>query len=175
MPLPWEQGLSWMLANRAKIFRYLFIPQVLVAAVFLSFSYATGKVHARLLISSARTQGTIVGFRSALISHRSTTGDADWSTIYEPLIEFSADGRLFRVQEWKGSVSRTGLGSSVPIIYDPADPSVAMLDRGPSNWIPWAPCLGIGVFLALVSLKGFLVFVFQQNPEPAVGPQTTGD
>jgi len=175
MPLPLEQGLTWMLANREKIFRYLFIPQFLVAALFLSFSYATGKVHARLLLRSARTQGTIVGFRSALISHRSNSGGSRWSTIYEPLVEFSANGRVFHIQEWQGSESRVGLGSSVPIIYEPADPSVAMLDRGPSNWFPWAPCFVIGLILALVSLKGFFLFLFQQNPEPAVGAQTNGD
>lgn len=174
MPAPVEQVISRIVANREKIIRYLFIPQFLAAAVFLTFSYGTGKVHARLLLRSVRTQGTIVGFRSALISHRSSTGNDDWSTIYEPRVEFNANGRVFQIQEWKGSASRTGLGSFVPIIYDPADPSVAMLDRGPSNWLPWAPCLGIGVILALASLKGLFVFVFQQNPEPAVTEQTSG-
>lgn len=169
-----QQQVAWMLANREKILRYAFIPQFLAAAVFLSFSYGTGKVHARLLLRSARTQGTIVDFRSALISHRSGSSSSYWSTIYEPLVEFTANGREFRVQEWKGSESRVGLGSSVPVLYDPEDPSVAMLDRGPSNWLPWAPFFVIGVILALASLKGLFLFLFQRDPAHAPGAQTTG-
>jgi uncharacterized protein DUF3592 len=145
-----EDKVAWVLANRETIFRYLFIPQFLAAAVFLSFAYGTGKVHARLLFRSAQAQGTIVGFKSARISDRSATnGLNSMTTIYEPLIEFTVNGRVFRVQEWKGSESRVGLGSSVPVIYDPLDPSIAMLDRGLSNWLPWAPCFAIGLVVGL--------------------------
>jgi hypothetical protein len=98
MTFPQEQ-VAWALANNEKIFRYIFIPQFLAAAIFLSFGYATGKVHARLLFRSARTQGTIVGFKSALISHRSSSGSSNYSTIYEPLIEFTVNDHVFRVQE----------------------------------------------------------------------------
>ena len=170
MPFP-QQQVAWMLANREKIFRYAFIPQFLAAAVFLSFSYGTGKAHARLLFRSSRTQGTIVSFRSTLISRRSGSSSSYW-TIYEPLVEFTVSDRVFRFQEWKGSESRVGLGSSVPVIYDPANPSVAMLDRGFGNWFPWAPCFVIGLILALASIKGFFVFLFQRNPERVPGIQT---
>jgi hypothetical protein len=159
LPFPQEQ-VAWMLTNREKIFRYIFIPQLLAAAIFLSFAYGTGKVHARLLFRRARTQGTIVSFKPALISHRSGSGTSSYSTIYEPLIEFTVNDRVFRVQEWKGSQSRAGLGWSVPVIYDPADPSVGMLDRGPSNWLPWAPCFAVGLVVGLASLKGLFVFLF---------------
>jgi uncharacterized protein DUF3592 len=166
MAFPQEQ-VAWVLANREKIFRYLFIPQFLAAALFLSFAYATGKVHAHLLFRSARTQGTVVAFKSALISHRSGTGSTSYSTIYEPLIEFSANDRVVRVQEWKGSESRVGLGSSVPVIYDPLDPSIAMLDRGLTNWLPWAPFFAIGLVVGLASLKGFFVFLSVRPSSPA--------
>jgi hypothetical protein len=155
-----QEHVAWVLANRERIARYIFIPQLLAAAIFLSFAYGTGKVHARLLFRSARTQGTIVDFRPALISHRSSSGNSSYSTIYEPLVEFRVNDRAFRVQEWKGSESRVGLGSSVAVIYDPADPSVAMLDRGPSNWLPWAPCFAVGLVVGLASLKGLFVFLF---------------
>lgn len=170
MAFPQEQ-VAWLLANRGQIFRYFFIPQLLAAVIFLSFSYATGKVHARLLFRSALTQGKIVGSKSAVISHRrSGSGDTFYSTIYEPLVEYTANDRVFRVQEWKGSKSTVALGSSVPVIYDPADPSVAMLDRGLANWIPWAPCFGIGLILAMASLRGFFAFLFQPSPESALAP-----
>lgn len=170
MAFPQEQ-VAWILANREKIFRYLFIPQLLTAAIFLSFSYATGKVHAHLLFKSARTQGKIVGFKPAVISHRhSGSSDTFYSTIYEALIEYTANDRMFRVQEWKGSESRVELGSPVPVIYDPADPAVAMLDRGLANWLPWAPCFGIGLILALASIRGLFAFLFQPTPEGAPVP-----
>ncbi|HKD50739.1 MAG TPA: DUF3592 domain-containing protein [Candidatus Acidoferrum sp.] len=167
MPFPQEQ-VAWLLANRERISRYIFIPQLLAAAIFLSFAYSTGKVHARLLFRSARTQGTIVDFKSALISHRSSSGSSSYSTIYEPLVEFAVNDRTFHVQEWKGSESRAGIGSSAPVIYDPVDPSVAMLDRGPSNWLPWAPCFVIGLVVGLASLKGFFVFLFARPSSPVV-------
>jgi hypothetical protein len=166
MAFPQEQ-VAWLLANREKISRYIFIPQFLAAAIFLSFACGTGKVHAHLLLRSARTQGTIVNFKSALISHRSSSSSSYYSTIYQPLVEFTVNDRVFRVQEWKGSESRVGLGLSVSVIYDPADPSVAMLDRGPSNWLPWAPCFAIGVLVGLASLKGFFVFLFARPTSPA--------
>src|SRR5882724_10186839 len=50
IPFPQEQ-VAWALANRARIFRYYFIPQFLAAALFLSFAHATGRVHARLLLT----------------------------------------------------------------------------------------------------------------------------
>ena len=79
MPFPQEQ-VAWLLANRERIFRYIFIPQFLAAVVFLTFAYATGKVHARLLFRSAQTQGTIVAFKTAQISHRSGSSNY-YSTI----------------------------------------------------------------------------------------------
>jgi len=168
MASPQEQ-VAWLLANRERISRYIFIPQLLAAAIFLSFAYATGKVHAHLLFRSARTQGTIVGFKSARISDRTATGGFNGtSTIYEPVIEFTMNDDVFRVQEWKGSESRVGLGWSVPVIYDPANPSVAMLDRGVWNWLPWAPCFAIGVVLALASLRGLFVFFFARPGSPAI-------
>ena len=169
MPFPLQQ-VAWLLANRERIFRYIFIPQFLAAALFLSFAYGTGKVHAPLLFRSARTQGTIVNFKPALISYRSSSGSTSYSTIYEPLVEFTANDRVFRVQEWKGSESRVGLGWSVPVIYDPADPSVAMLDRGLSNWLPWAPFFVIGLIVGLASLKGLFAFMFAAPRSPAVTP-----
>jgi hypothetical protein len=167
LPFPQEQ-VAWALANRERISRYIFIPQLLAAAIFLIFAYGTGKVHARLLSRSARTQGTIVSFKPALISHRSSSGTSSYSTIYEPLVEFAVNNRVFRVQEWKGSESRVGLGWSVPVIYDPADPSVAMLDRGLWNWLPWAPFFAIGLVVGLASLKGLFVFLFAPPRSPAI-------
>jgi hypothetical protein len=147
-----------MLANRERILRWMFIPQLLAAALFLTFSYSTGKVHAHLLLHSARTTGKIIALKPARI-RESSSGSAFYTTIYEPLVEFAAGDRTFSVQEWKGSTTSAGIGSAVPVLYDPANPSIAMMDRGLSNWIPWTIFFIIGLPVALAGLKGFLVFL----------------
>ena len=158
MPFPQEQ-VEWLLANREKIFRYIFIPQLLAAVLFLSFGYATGRVHAHLFFKGALTRGTIVGLKPVLFNRRSSSGSNWYTTIYEPTVEFTTNDRVVRFQEFKGSESRAGLGWSVPVLYDPADPAVAMIDRGFWNWLPWAPFFAIGLILALASLKGLFRFL----------------
>jgi hypothetical protein len=169
MPFPQNQ-VAWLLANREKIARYLFIPQFLAAALFLSFAYGTGRVHAHLLFKGARTRGTIVDLKPVKFSNRSSSGSTWYTTIYEPLVEFNAGDRVVRFQEWKGSESRVGMGWSVPVIYDPADPSFAMIDRGSWNWLPWAPCFVIGLPVALASLKGFFAFFTRRPRTPDLSP-----
>jgi hypothetical protein len=169
MPFPQEQ-IVWILANRARILRYYFIPQLLVAALFLGFAYRTGKTHARLLSTGARTQGQIVALKPVRFESRSSSGSVRVSTIYEPTVEFTANDRLVRFEEWKGSESNGGLGGVVPVIYDPSDPSYAMMDRGWWNWLPWAPCFAVGFIVGLAALKGLLVFLFRPAPEPAPSP-----
>jgi uncharacterized protein DUF3592 len=167
MAFPQEQ-FAWALANRKKIFGYAFIPQFLAAALFLSFAYGTGHVHAHLLFKGTQTRGTIVDLKPVKLSNRSSSGSNWYTTIYEPLVEFNAGDRMVRFQEWKGSESKVGLGWSVPVIYDPADPSVAMLDRGLWNWLPWAPFFAVGLVVGLASLKGLFVFLFVRPSSPAV-------
>lgn len=169
MPVPQDQ-VAWLIANREKIARYMFIPQFLAAAVFLSFAYGTGHVHAHLLFKGARTSGTIIALKPVQMSNRSSNGTQSYYTIYEPLVEFSAGDRIVRFQEWKGSRSNAGLGLSVPVLYDPADPSIAMLDHGPSNWLPWAPCFLIGLPVAFASLKGFFAFFIRRAPAADLSP-----
>ena len=164
MPFPQDQ-VAWLLANREKMARYMFLPQFLAAAVFLCFAYGTGHVHAHLLFKGSSTRGTIVDFR--VVHFRQTSGSA---TIYEPIVEFPVGDRLVRFQEFKGSESRVGLGWSVPVLYDPADPSFAMMDRGFWNWLPWAPCFLIGLPVAFASLKGFLAFFIRRAPAAELSP-----
>ena len=169
MPFPQDQ-VARLLANRDKIARYLFIPQFLAAALFLTFSYVTGNVHAHLLLKGTRTRGTIIALKPVQMSNRSSTGLTNYYTIYEPLVEFNAGDRVVRFQEWKGSASNAGLGWSVPVIYDPAKPSVAMVDRGPSNWLPWAPCFLIGLPVAFASIKGLFALFIRRAPAADLSP-----
>jgi hypothetical protein len=43
-----------------------------------------------------------------------------------------------------------------------------MIDRPFWNWIPWAPALAMGAFLALVSLKGLFAFLAFAPPASSV-------
>jgi hypothetical protein len=172
MPFPQEQ-VAWVLANREKIFRYYFIPQALAALLFLSFSYVTGKDHAHLLLSAARTQGVIVGLKPVRMQSRSNSGGTAFvQTVYLPAVEFRAGDRVVHFQEWKGSASNGGLGLSVPVLYDPANPAIAMIDRSYWNWLPWAPCFAIGLILALASIKGLFAFLFHRAPLPVETPSS---
>jgi hypothetical protein len=173
MPFPQDQ-VAWALANREKIFRYYFIPQALAALLFLSFSYTTGKDHAHLLLGASRTQGVIVGLKPVSIqTHSSGGGSSTFTkTVYLPAVEFRAGDRLIHFQEWKGRSFNAGLGSSVPVLYDPANPSIAMIDRSYWNWLPGAPCFAIGLILALASIKGLFAFLSPRTPAPAESPSS---
>jgi hypothetical protein len=168
MPFPQDQ-IAWLAANRDRVARYMFIPQLLVALLFLGFAYRTGSVHARLLFRSAQTRGRIVSFRSVrMSSHSSATSRlSDTDMINLPLIEFPANDHVVRFEEWKAANSDPGVGALVPVLYDPSDTSIAMMDRGPLNWLPWAPCAAIGLLLALAALKGLFVFLFSSSRSPA--------
>ena len=60
MPFPQSQ-IDWMLANRAKILRYAFMPQFFAAVTLLSVAYFTGKTDIHLLLKGARTTGDKIG------------------------------------------------------------------------------------------------------------------
>jgi hypothetical protein len=169
MPYPQDQ-VAWILANREKISRYAFIPQALVAFLFLGFAYNTGKVHAHVLLRGARTQGIIVGLKPVRMQSSGSTTFA--KTIYEPTVKFRAGDRLVVFQEWKVQSSAGGLGWPVPVLYDPANPSYAMIDRSYLNWLPWAPCFFIGLILAMSSIKGVFAFLPQREPAPIMSPSS---
>ena len=127
-----------------------------------------------LLLKGARTQGKIVGFQKRVFyanRNRISTGTPG-RNVYLPVVEFEAEGVLARFEERKLVPSGEGVGWSVPVLYDPANPSVAMIDRYNWNWLPWGPALAIAVLLLLTSIKGLFLFLFQQNPEPTPGIQT---
>jgi hypothetical protein len=55
-----------------------------------------------------------------------------------------------RFQDWLASNSRGG--GQVDVLYNQDRPETAMIDRTVMNWIPWAPMLGIGLFLLIAGL-----------------------
>jgi hypothetical protein len=173
MPVSQDQ-VDWIRANGARLVRCVFIPQLLVALVLLGLSYRTGKDFVHLLRKGARTQGKIVGFQPVLIqTHRnpSSTGSLG-RMIYLPVVEFRVNDRLVRFREQKLLPNGEGVGWSVTILYDPSDPSIAMVDRASWNWLPWAPFFAMGFVVGLAGLKGFFDFLFRQSPELNLSPSS---
>ena len=151
----------WLAANREKILRYAFVFQFLAALPFLLFAYSTGQVHTRLLLKGAATTGTVVA--SVPVQFASGSNPASSRrTSYEAVVVFLVGEDQFRFQEWKATKVAPTLGTRVSVIYDPADPDVAMVDRGYLNYLPWAPCAVIGLFLLIVAIKGLLTLIFRR-------------
>jgi len=153
LPFP-EELVASLLNNKDKILRYAFIAQAIAALIFLALGYYMGKDHFHLIREGVRTQGRVVGYKQK--NFRDTEGNRSYGdTAFMPLVEFQAGGHVVRFQDWKGSSSTGVLGGPVTVLYDPSVPSVAMIDRPVWNWIPWAPTFLAGMFLALVSIKGW--------------------
>jgi hypothetical protein len=172
MPFPQPQ-VEWMIANRARILRYVFLPQLIVAVIFLTFAYFTGKTEVHLLLNGAHTRGKIVGFqRRELHTYRNPSSTGRYGRIvYLPIVEFEAQGNVARFEERKLVSQGEGVGWPVAVLYDPGNVSLAMIDRPFWNWIPWAPALLIGLFLALVAVKGLFSLVLPQRV-PCLGNPT---
>ncbi len=157
--------INQLTANREKILRYVFVFQFLAALPFLLFAYSTGRVHARLSLKGAATTGTVVA--SVPVQFASGSNPASSRrTSYEAVVVFLVGEDQFRFQEWKATRAAPSLGARVPVIFDPADPDIAMVDRGYLNYLPWAPCAVIGGFLAMVAFKGLLSLLFSQVRSP---------
>ena len=157
--------INQLTANREKILRYAFVFQFLAALPFLLFAYSTGKVHTRLLLRGAATTGTVVASVPVQFASGSTPASSR-RTSYEAVVVFLVGEDQFRFQEWKATRAAPSLGARVPVIFDPADPDIAMVDRGYLNYLPWAPCAVSGGFLAMVAFKGLLSLLFSQVRSP---------
>ena len=131
--------------------RYAPFAQVVVGLFLAVFGYYIGKDHLQLIRHGVRAAGVIVDYKTQTFrdSSRNFT-----STGFMPIVQFAAGDRAIRFKDWLGSNSRGVLGKPVIVLYDPANPSTAMIDRPVWNWIPWGPALGVGLFLILVGIRG---------------------
>ena len=149
-----EQLVSWMTSNRKKVFRYAWIPQLFAGLVFLGLGYFMGHAHFHLIREGVRVPGRIVGYKQESFKRSSSTTSST-TTSYMPIVEFHTNERFVQFQDWLGARIEGSKNVSVTVLYDPANPSLAMIDRPTWNWLPWAPILALGLFLVLVAIKGF--------------------
>jgi len=154
-----SQLATWMGNNKARVLRYTRVAEVLVGLFFVCFGYFIGKDHYRLIRQGVRTPGTIVGYKQESFPDR---GNTRWDTAFMPIVKFQTRGRDVEFKDWMGTNAAVGWKTPVTVLYDPDNPSVAMIDRPVWNWIPWAPTFALGLFLILVGIKGLFV-----SPEAA--------
>jgi hypothetical protein len=145
-----EELVTRLASNREKILRYAFIPQVLAGVFLLGLAYFMGHVHFHLIRQGMRAPGTIVGYKQENFLRSSGSS----STGYMPIVEFHTNDRFIQFQDWLGASVRGGRNASVIVLYDPVNPSLAMIDRPVWNWIPWGPIFAVGLFLILVAVRG---------------------
>ena len=70
---------------------------------------------------------------------------------------------MIQFKDWMGTNAAV-LNVRVTVLYDPANPSSAMIDRPVWNWIPWAPAFAVGLFLMLVAIKAWLASASKLGP-----------
>jgi hypothetical protein len=155
-----NQLSEWMGSNRARVLRYTRAAQAVAGLLLLLFGYYIGKEHFHLIREGIRTQGTIVDYQQESLPNG---GGVRWDFASMPIIKFQAGDRIVQFKDWMGSKAELR-NVQIMVLYDPVDPSVAMIDRPVWNWIPWAPTFGVGLFLVLVAIKGWFGSQRQCNP-----------
>ena len=141
----------WTAANRGKVLSYVRGLQIFAGLLLLLIGWHMGHAHLHLMRDGIRAQGKIVDSRT----ERFRSGTSG-TTAYMPVVDFQAGDRTTRFTNWLGSSRSPTLNQIVPVLYDAADPSVAMIDRPVMNWIPWGPISAVGLFLLLVGIVGLL-------------------
>lgn len=145
---------GWAQNNKEELRRYTRIAEVLTGVFLLCLGYYMGKDHYHLIRNGARAQGTIVGYKQEYF--RGSNGRLSSGTeAFMPLVKFRAAEQDVEFKDWMGT-SVVVKNIRVMVLYDPEKPSLAMIDRPVWNWIPWAPTLGVGLFLLLVGMRGWM-------------------
>jgi len=149
------KGLDgWAQNNKEKILRYTRIAEVVTGVFLLCLGYFIGKDHYHLIRDGVRAPGVIVGYQKQYF--RGSDGRVSSGTVASmPIVRFHAGGQDVKFKDWMGTNAEV-LNVRVTVVYDAEKPSLAMIDRPVWNWIPWGPTLGMGLFLCLVGVRGWM-------------------
>jgi uncharacterized protein DUF3592 len=143
-----------MVSNKARVFRYTRVAQAVTGLFLLALGYYIGREHFHLITQGIRTQGTIVSYKQEYFAGNYLRASSSGSTAFMPIVKYQAGERVVQFKDWMGTNAAV-LNVRVTVLYDPANPSVAMIDRPMWNWIPWAPTFAMGLFLVLVAINGW--------------------
>jgi hypothetical protein len=121
----------------------------LIGVGIVTLGLYLGHNMADLLASGQREPGEVVRMESSYSSN---------STSYHAVVGFDIPGvghREFR--DSLGSNPPTHrTGDEVTVLYDPANPGHAMIDRGVWNWAPASGCIAGGVLLLAMALQSLI-------------------
>jgi hypothetical protein len=135
----------------AKHLRFL---QFVVGVGLLGLGYHMGKIPMRLIAGGERGTGIVVDYKERYFQTQSAGGTSRTTSSFMPIVQFDYGPSQVRFEDWKGTSSKGGITRRVPIIFDPHDSKVAMIDRPVWNWLPWSPVVAVGAFLVVVSAVG---------------------
>ncbi len=129
----------------------------LVGLVLLSVAIAIAVSTAGFLASAGRTDGTVVGLAERTSTTRGSDGHTRRTTVWYPTVEFTVGGRRYAFQSSTGSNPPSHeRGESVPVAYDPSDPSDA---RIASFWSAFLAPLIVGGLGVVFTPIGAVLFV----------------
>jgi hypothetical protein len=146
---------GWAQNNKETWRRYTRIAEVAVGLFLLCLGYYIGKDHYHLIRDGMRAQGTIIGYKQEYFPGSNGRSSSGFNA-YMPIVKFQSGEQDVEFKDWMGT-SSTVTNIHVMVLYDPEKPNLAMIDRPVWNWIPWAPTLGMGLFLFFVGMRGWML------------------
>ena len=148
-----EKLSKWAGENGNKVERYRSIVAIVVGLFTMYFTYLLGNANFFLLLDGIKTEGKIVEYKQQVL----VDSNRSYSTVFMPVVEFKIGDKDVRFRDWLGNRSNSLPGEFVPVIYNSANPSIAMVNRPVWNWIPFSIFIA-GLLLVLVSIKNWIKF-----------------
>ena len=135
------------------VLRVVLIAMMLLGVVLVGFGFKMRADTRRFLATAEPAKGVVVRVDEAVVSERRGSGDnAHWVDVTRryPIVEFrTAYERVARFQADDGSLR---VGDSVNVVYDPANPRHARLDKWGNRWA--GPLAFWGAGFAIVAISG---------------------
>ena len=150
----WLEKLTrWSRDNQDRLYHFQCFLTAMMGLLLITLAYFMGgNTHFPLILDGVRTQGRIVDFQE----HVSRSRKGASPTAYMPIVEFKIGNKVVRFSDWLGSETNSLPDGDVPVIYDAANPTVAMIDRPIGNWMPWSPIFIVGLFGVLLGIKNWI-------------------
>lgn len=143
--------------NRLQLGCWIVFANLFFAAFCLWGAYA-GYVSWGLEQNGERTTGIVARLEE------SSDGDGG-CCVYSPVIEFEANGRTYSFEGGNASDPPAyDVGEQVPVLYDPADPNTAQINKWTERWLFPIIIIPAMLFAALL-VNFFLLRAFWRNED----------
>jgi len=151
-----EEFTQQLKQNPGRVGRQIrFVLGVTVGLTFLVFGIYISGPRVYVLRGPARAVGRVTGYvrESSYVWNSQRTAQYT-VTAYHPTVQFQAGGgQLIGFEDWRSLQRLPPVNSAIAVIYDPRDPSKAMIDRSFWNFIPWVPITVVGLLIFLDALR----------------------